>query len=73
MNIINVSFEIYLMAWMLVCDHRFHAVLLRYASGRERKLLKKLKKSKNTVKRTLGLCTTLCVCVRVCVRVCVFV
>ena len=25
---------------MLVCDHRFHTVLLRQSSGKERKILK---------------------------------
>ena len=66
-------FYIYFIAWMLICDHRCHAVLLRQSSGRERKLLEKSKKSKNTVKRmfTLRLCITLCVCV--CVCVCVYV
>ena len=53
---------------MLICDHWFHAVLLRQSSGRERKIVKK---SKNTVKRTftLQLCITLFICVRVCVYV----
>ena len=61
---------------MLICDHRFHAVLLRKSSDRERKILEKSKKKKlkNAVKRMLGLCTTLflCVCMCVCVCVCLY-
>ena len=51
---------------MLICDHRFHAVLLRQSFGRRRKILEK---PKNTDKRmsALGLCITLCVSVCVCV------
>ena len=30
--------HIYLIAWMLICDQRFHAVLLRQSSSRERKI-----------------------------------
>ena len=60
----------YVRAGILICDHWFHAVLLRQSSSREKKILEKSKKSKNAVKRMLGLCTThLCVCV--CVWVCV--
>ena len=57
---------------MLICDHWFYAVLLRQSSVRERKILKKSKKSKNAVKRmfTLELCITL-LRVRVRVFVCV--
>ena len=44
---------------MFIYDHWFHAVYLQQSSGRERKTLKKSKKSKNTVKRMLGSCTTL--------------
>ena len=52
---------------MLICSHQFHAVLLQQLSGRERKILDKLK---NTVKRMLGLCTTLFVYICVCTIVC---
>ena len=45
----------YIIAWILFCNHWFHAILLRQSSGRERKILEKLK---NTVKRILGLYTT---------------
>ena len=50
----------------------FHAVLLQQSSSRERKILEKSKKSKNTVKRifTFGP-TLLFLCVCVCVCVCV--
>ena len=44
---------------MLVCDHNFMISYERLSSDRERKILKKEKKSKNTVERTLELCTTL--------------
>ena len=57
---------------MLICDRQFQAVLSRQSSGRERKILEKLKKLKNIVKRMLELCATLFVFVCACVCVCVF-
>ena len=47
---------------MLICAERFHAVVLRQSSGRERKIFEKYKKPKN--------CVRVCVCA--CVRVCVY-
>ena len=38
-------FYIFLIAWTLICNKRFHAVLFRQSSGRERKIFEK---SKNT-------------------------
>ena len=42
----DLIFFVYLITWKLICDYWFHVVFIRQASGRERKLLEKSKKSK---------------------------
>ena len=39
------SFYIYVIAWTLIFDRRFHLVLSQQLSGRERNILEKLKKT----------------------------
>ena len=48
-----ISFYIYLITWILICDHWFHAVFSRQSSGRKRKILEKSKKSKRYSQKTL--------------------
>ena len=69
----------YIIAWILICDPRFHAVLLRQSSGKERKILEKSKKSKKYSKNNVrivynSLCVCVCVCVYyICVLLCLVV
>ena len=41
---IYISFYIYLITWKLICDHRFHIVLLRQSSGREKRVIGEIEK-----------------------------
>ena len=52
----------------LICDHLFHAVFIRQSSDRERKILEKSKKSKNSQKNVYVKIeySSVCVCVCVC-------
>ena len=47
---IYIYIYIYLIAWFLIYDQKFHAVLFQQLSGRERNIFEKSKKSKNTIR-----------------------
>ena len=57
---------------MLICDRKFHAVLLRQSSEKERKILKKKKKKKKKKKiekysqKNMRIVYNSCVCVHMC-------
>ena len=66
---------------MLICDHRFNAILLRQSSGRERKILEKSKKIKKCSQKNVYVeivynnfvCVCVCVCACACMYVCMCV
>ena len=71
---LHISFYIYLIAWMLICDHWFHVVFTRQ-SGRKRKIEKSKKCSqRNVLELPIGFFCSVCVCVDyICVLLCVVV
>ena len=72
-NYTYISFHIYLIAWMLICDHWFHDVFIQQSSGRKRNILEKLKKNrKNSQKNVYIGIVYNCVCVDyICASSCV--
>ena len=58
---------VYLIAWMLICHHRFQTVFLWQSSGRKRNILKKMKKSKRHSQKNVYVRIAYKSCVCVCV------